>query len=259
MSTTKRARTIFGVDDVPSVFDADCIEKLARLGQLPVTADKFRFGEGVREAARIFAGDAREPNVNQVHDEIDALWKAVNPAKPPQWEAMASAREALSPRARDLLADRGSRHSVALVLPTPESVRDPEQREASREIIARLCSMGREKVEGRIRRGGKQSRPTWRSVLYAPEKQTSFPKQKAERDLVMWLQIAWLDAVGEKPAQTARHADSRRKLGPFARMAHECLRLVGASDADVAELIKELQRRRSEMERRHSNFEEQSE
>jgi hypothetical protein len=237
----------------------DCIEKLARLGQLPVTADKFRFGEGVREAARIFAGDAHEPDVNQVHDEIDALWKAVNPAKPPQWEAMASAFEALSPRTRDLLADRGSRPSVALSLPTPESVRDPEQREALREIIARLCSMGRERVKGRIRPGGKQSHPTWRSVLYAPDKQKNFPKRKAERDLVMWLQIAWLDAVGEKPAQTARHADSGRKLGPFARMAKECLHLVGALDADVVELINELRHRRSEMERRHSTFEEQSE
>jgi hypothetical protein len=259
MPTSKQARKIIAADEVSRVFHADCIEELARLCQLPITADKSRFGEGVREAARILAQDARKPKVNQVHDEIAALWKAVDPAKPPQWEAMAIALRALSPRTREMLADRGRWPHVAGSLPTPESVRDPKRREAAREVIARLCSMGGKEVEGRLRPGGKRSRQTWRPVLYAPDKQARFDKRKAERDFVMWLQIAWCEAVGEKPAQTARHADSSRKLGPFARMARECLRLVGASDADVVELIKELQRRRSEMERQHCKCEVQSE
>jgi len=254
MSTSKRARNIIGADEVPHVFDADCIERLARIGPLPIHADRSRFGKGVREAARIFARDAREPNVNQVHDEIAGLWKAANRAKP-QWGAMASAMETLSPRTLEILADRGRPPHVAVPLPTPDALRDPERREAARAAIARLCSMGGKEIEGRKRKGGKQSRPRWSPVLYAADKQARFAKRKAERDFVMWLRIAWCEAVGEKPAQTARHAGAGRELGPFARMARECLRLVGASDADVVGLINELHHRWSEMDARHGEFE----
>jgi hypothetical protein len=247
-------RKLIRDDDVLDVFDADCIEKLALIGPLPVDADKDRFGKGLREAARIFARDAREPNVNQVHDEIAALWKAANRAKP-QWEAIGSALDALSHRTRETLADRGRLRAVPL--PTPESVRNPERREAARAAIARLCSLGGKEIEGRRRPGGKQSRSTWCPVLYAADKQASFPKRKAERDFVMWLQIAWCEAVGEKPAQTARHEDASRRLGPFARIARECLRLIG-SDADVVGLINELHHRQSEMEGRYGKFEEQA-
>jgi len=251
MSTSKRARHVIEADDVPGVFDSDCIEKLARIGALPVAADKLRFAEGVRQAVRIFARDSREPNVNKVYDEIEALWKVASAADP-DWEALAIAREGLSPRTCEILADRGMRLQPLIRLPGPDALRDLTRREAARPLIARLCSMGGEEVEGRSRKGGKQSRSTWRPVFHAPYKQRQFPKRKAERDFVMWLQIAWCEAVGEKPSQTARHGDSSRKLGPFARMAEECLRLVGASDADVVGLIRELDRRRSEMERCHN-------
>lgn len=221
--------------------------------QLPITADKSRFGEGVREAARIFARDARDPNANQVHDEIAALWKAVDPAKPPQWEAMASALEALSQWTRNMLADRGSRPSVATVLPVPEALRDPERQEAARDAIAKLVSQGWLWVKGRSRGDGKRSRPGLVPVLFAPEKIKSPPRRKAARYFVTMLQIAHLEATGEQSVRTARRReyvergrpDVLRELGPFAQFVRECFRLVGAPDVDAVACINELHARRT--------------
>jgi len=62
-------------EQVPRIFDDGCIERLAR-GKLPDHADKKRFAESMRVAARIYARDAREPSDNELHAEIAALHKA---------------------------------------------------------------------------------------------------------------------------------------------------------------------------------------
>ncbi len=257
MSTSKRARKIIAADEVSRAFDADCMKRLVEMCKLPSTADLSRFEEGVREAARTFARDAREPNVNQVHDEIAVLWKAVDPAKPPQWETMAIALEGLSPRTRETLAARGSGLRVAILLPAPESLRVPERREPARDAIVRLVSYGREFVEGRSRGGGKRSRPRVEPVLFAPEKETSPPRQNPERMFVMRLQHAWFDATGKPAVRTARRPEYverarspevLRDLGPFAQFVRECFRLVGAADVDVVERIIEVHRFTTQLE-----------
>ena len=241
---TSKSRQIIEQDDVPRVFDAACIERLAKIAKLPTGADLARFGAGIRDAACILARDARTPNDNQVHDEIGTLCKLADPyrEKPAQWERIAVAVENLSLRAREMLAKRGPRPSVATKLPAPGALRDPKRREEARAAIFKLCQFGGGWGEGR-RRGGKRSR-TWRPLLYAPQKQKHFPKRKAERDFVMWLQIVWAEATGEKPALTARHVDASRELGPFAKFVRKCLDVVGARDADVVGQINELARRR---------------
>jgi hypothetical protein len=255
MPAYKIVPKIIAPDDVSRVFDGDCIEELARICRLPITADRSRFGDGVREAARIFARDARIPNVNQVHDEIAALWKSANPAKPPQWEAMAIALEALSPRVREILAYRGSRPGVATLLPTPKSLRDPGRREAARGAIVKLVLQGMQWAKGRSRGGGKRSRPGLAPVLFAPEKEKSPPRRIAERTFVTMLQIAWLEATGVQAVRTARRreyvercrsSDVHRELGPFAQLVRECFRLVGLpEDVDAVERINELHHRRA--------------
>ena len=72
MPTSKKARKIIAEDEVPRVFDTDCIERLAAICQFPPTANLFCFGEGMREAAQVFAREALEPNVNEVRGEIEA-------------------------------------------------------------------------------------------------------------------------------------------------------------------------------------------
>src|SRR5262249_162095 len=91
---------------------------------------------------------------------------------------------------------------------------------------------------------GKRSRE-WRPLLYAPELSRHFPKRTAERNFVMWLSMAWLEAVGRPAPRRAHHFAP----GPFARFVQECFRLLGAH-AHAVELINQLADRRREMERR---------
>src|SRR5262249_27006246 len=91
------------------------------------------------------------------------------------------------------------------LLPPPEALCDPAQRDGACEAITRLCRFGGRLVEGRRRPTGKRSRPTFRPLLYAPEPRRNFPKRDPERDFVMWLSIAWREVTGSAPSRTARH------------------------------------------------------
>jgi hypothetical protein len=197
--------------------------------------------------ARIYARDAREPNDNELHAEIAALHKV---AERRDFEQVAQLLAALSPPAREQLKNRGKWQGRKFSLPTPKALREPRLREGACTAVARLCRTGGGYVEGRLRPSGKRSL-TWRWRLYAPEPRSHFPKRQAERDFVMWLRLAWLEAVGEAPSATVnpgrgklQQNGSREPGGPFARMVCECLRLVGAPHADAVGLLNELARRR---------------
>jgi hypothetical protein len=244
----RKSRSIITYEDVSIVFNDACVAKLAETAKLPPGANMDAFAKGIREAARIFVRDARGPNANALHDEIAELQCAADRRL---YDQTAALMERLSPRARAMLAERGARPNLGIRLPSPNAIRDPERSEDACATIARLCGIGGKWVEGRRRPGGQRSRPTWRPLLHAPDKQRRFAKREAERDFVMWLSIAWLDATGAQPSRTARHPDASRDVGPFARFVRKCLRLVGAGDANVVELLNELQRRRGEMEAAH--------
>jgi hypothetical protein len=240
-------------------------EKVAELlakTKLPPGTDKALLAEGVRDAARIFARDSR---LNELHNEIGKMYEAADRRG---YDEVAAVLEHLS--SRTLRVERSVQifcttlpclvrpevsvtypagtpfGPVLLGLPTPEALRDPAQRNGACEAITRLCRSGGRLAEGRRRSGGKRSRPTFRPLLYTPESRTNFPKRDAERDFVMWLSIAWLEATGSKPSRTARHGDASRVLGPFARFAGECLRRCGAGYADPVGIINELNQRRRE-------------
>jgi hypothetical protein len=234
-------RSIITAEQVPVVFDDVCVANLAKTAKLPPDADMDAFGDGIRDAARIFARDARIPTVNELHDEISELHKAADRQR---CDHVAGLLERLSPEARKLLQDRGGRPSIQIELPLPHALRDPSLCEEACQKIVRLCQSGRFYIEGRRRPSGMRSRPVRRPRLYAPKRQQNFLKREAERNFVIWLSIAWLDATGKLPSLTARHPDAGRDVGPFARLVRECLRLVGAADADPVALIKELHRLR---------------
>jgi hypothetical protein len=223
-------RDRIAVRDVTRVLDDNCVEWLACIGDLPAAADMRVFADGIRDAARIYARDAREPaNVNELHSEIEMLHKA---AKRREYELVANMLAAeLSATARDLLNERGARPNLGIQLPSPEALLDDVQRETACSNVTRLCQDG---ADG-----------SGAPVLYAPERSRHFPKRSAERNFVINLRLAWLEAVGEPPAATVNPSRSDR---PFANLARKCLRLVGAPHADAVELINELNRRRRRVE-----------
>src|ERR1700719_1937186 len=109
---TKKARPIIAAEDVPRVFDDARMQALAKIAKLRAGPDMAALGEGVREAARIFARDARIPTANELRTEIEELHKAVDPAKPRRWDRVATLLESLSPKARGQLNKRGARPSI---------------------------------------------------------------------------------------------------------------------------------------------------
>jgi hypothetical protein len=268
-------------DEVPRVFDDACIARLV-IGQAPDAADRprfadsareaariqerdarivrsavdrlglpdaaawRRFADGVREAARMYAGDARTPSVGEMRGEIARLHRA---AARREYERVADLIEALSPEARRRLQARASTpgfNNAKLKMPPPEALRDPARREPACDVVRRFCSLGRRYIEGRMRPSGKRSR-TGQPLLHAPKPLPHPPKRDAERQFVINLQLAWLEATGEKPTATVNPS---RPDQPFANFVRECLKLVGACHADAVGLINELSRRRREMNRR---------
>jgi len=267
----KKSRSIITVEAVLTVFDDARVAGLAKIAKLARGADIAAFAAGIRDAARIFALDARIPTGNELHNEIARLCKAADRR---QHEQVARLLERLSPQARDVLNKRGTGFGVRLrrrrsqdqdcdqrarrpawpsrfriKVPSPDALRDAAQCEKACAAVATLCQFGGRYVGGPPSKG---SRPQWRPALNAPEPRRNSPKRQAERYFVMLLSIAWNEATGATPPRVARHRDGSRDVGPFARFVRECLRLVGAPDADVVELINELHRRRCEMERRTS-------
>jgi hypothetical protein len=230
-----KARHPIEESEISRIFDDACIKGLATT-RLLAGADLRRFAEGVREGARIYARDARVPTDNELHAEIAALYRA---AERKQYEQVAALLEGFSPKARGLLNRRGARPSLGLELPAANALRDAAQQKKARETVLRLCRLGGEYVEGRRRSSGKRSR-TWRPLLHTPRPSRSFPKRDAERNFVMQLQLAWLEATGRPPSLAANPA----RPGPFVRTVRKCLELVGASHADAVGLINELNRRR---------------
>ena len=237
--TSKKTQRTISTDDVPRVFDDPCIDRLARVGELPASADRQRFAESVRDAARIYARDAREPTGNQVREEIEKLHRA---ALRRQYERVADLTEALSLEACQLLEAREFTpgfSAAGLKMPSSNDLRDPARREHSCDVLRGFCSLGGAYVAGRMRRTGRQS-TTWKPLLHAPAPIKHPPKREAERQFVMHLQLAWLEATEKSPTATVNPSQSDR---PFANLVRECLRLVGAGHADAVGLINELHQR----------------
>jgi hypothetical protein len=237
VANTKSRKPIAAADG-RRVFDDICIDTLAAIGRLQEGADRKRFAQGIRETARIYARDARTPTDNELHAEIAALYRAAERKRCGQ---VADLLEKLSPKASQLLSKRAAR--LGIELPASADLRDRPQQQTACEGVLRLCQYGGKYVEGRRRTSGKRSR-TWRPLLVVQEPRRHVPKRDAELNFIMCLQLAWLEASGTKPNLAANRALNREIRGPFARMAAECLTLVGASHADAVGLINELNRRR---------------
>jgi hypothetical protein len=189
--TKSQTRTIIAEQNVDLIFDDTRIRALAVDHKVPTAADLNALGIGIREAVQIFAREARIPNANELHDQVSKLH---NLADRKLFEPLSAALEKLSPEVRELLNScRGSKCR----LPSPDALRDVEQREAACEAVAALCRYGGRFILGRVRPGGKRSRPSFQPLLSAPKPRRHFAKRAAERNFVMWLQIAWLEATGK--------------------------------------------------------------
>jgi hypothetical protein len=229
-----KSRKPITVADVLRIFDDTCIDRLADIARFPAHADRERFAAGVRQAARIYARDARIPTDNELNAEIAALYRATERKRCGE---VAALLEKLSPKARELLSKRATR--LSLELPASEDLCKAARQERACEIVLSLCQHGGSNGTGRRRPSGKRSR-TWRPLIHAPQRTRNFPKRDAELNFIMWLQATWLESAGKWPSLAA----NPKRPGPFARMVRKSLELIGAGHADAVGLINELNRRR---------------
>jgi hypothetical protein len=222
--------------DIDQRFDERTIAQLAVAARLRPTADLVKFGESVRTAARLYLVEqARDPR--RVRRELSDLYRVADRVMAGKLEpnTLETALAELSARARQLLEDR------ALVLarlplghlPRPRLPSAPDQ-------LMTLLRYGGRMQPGRLRQGGKLSRPVFVPLLWAPIVGSGRPRNEAARELVLWLSIAFLEAGGRPPP---RMADSR-KLGPFARLVRGCLDRLDARWVDAGEVISAMGRLR---------------
>ena len=166
---SKKKQLVIAAEDVPHVFDDACIRQLVNIGRLPETADLQRFADSVREAARIYARDARKPSEKTARDEIEGLHRA---ASQRDFKQVAERLKGLSPQVRQALQARAStigfKRARLKKLPSPNSLLRRDRRERACDVVRTFCSMGGSYIEGR-RRGSGKPVTTFKPRVYAPE------------------------------------------------------------------------------------------
>jgi hypothetical protein len=235
-------RPIIAARDAPDIFSDECVRALAAKAKLPSDADLPRFVAAIQAAAEIYIRDIGIADDNAVHHEIKALYSAANRRK---YAETAERIDTLSKRTREFINKRAERPNIPWKIPAATALRKNATQDDACAAIGSLLRMGGRWELGRRRQGGKRSM-SFVPVLYAPKLHKHPPKRKAERDFVMWLQVAYTEATGQMPPLTAHHDNP----GPFARMAKECLKLIGMPAADAVELINKLQGQRKKMSKR---------
>jgi len=140
--TGTKSREPLAATDVLRIFDDACIDRLAE--RLPAGANRKRFAEGIREAACIYAKDARTPTHSELHTEITALYRA---AERKRYGQVAALLEKLSSKASELLNKRATR--LSLELPTSDYLRDATTQQTASEAVLRLCQYGGQYIEVR--------------------------------------------------------------------------------------------------------------
>lgn len=227
----RKGRPSRSIDDIDATFDEACIARLAKIARLPASADLRSFGVSIRTAVAIYLKDANEPDGNELYHEIAGLYRLADKRR---FDDLSAAIENMSDAARAHLDERANRPSFGFSLPKASDFLTASQRdEATRRIIAITV------IGGEVVRGGKRPRhrpPALRPRLYAPLPRRHFAKRAAERDFVMWLQVAYLESTGRMPAVTA----NAERRGPFARLVRECLYLAGARHVNEVEVINSL-------------------
>jgi hypothetical protein len=232
-----KALRVISENDVDRIFDANCIRGLAELSKLSKDADIEKLGKEIRENARIYLKAASEPSANELHDEIKALHDASDKCL---FEQTGRLIDNLSLRARSALIGRWEQTNPGTAFPQGNDLKNVDTRQGVCGEIAGICRIGGNVADARMRPSGRRSK-TWEVLYYAPEKTRHFPKTAAEDQLVMHLAILWCDMTGKMPPRVV----PSHGFGPFARLARECLELLG-SNASAAKLINKYGQRRRE-------------
>ena len=240
MATRKLRAKLIPADAVDDRFDARAIENLARDAKLPADADLDYFSCAVRSAVQDYLADVRRPLPSEVRDAIEHLGKRLRRALRAGLDGLDMARDAwagLPPAAHDYL--EANMPESRLPLPTPDDLLDPQRGPALVRLLYGICYRGAAWKEGRLRPGGKQSRPRLVPEVTSPLVRPGHPRNDAEFMLGTRLAIIYFKMTGKRAPRTARHG----KLGPFACLISQVFDLLGSDDilnVDAVRLVNEM-------------------
>jgi hypothetical protein len=230
------SRSLIAVSDVKQVFCNSVVRELARTLKLPASANIVHFGQSVRTAARIFLEAKSQLTAPQLRAAVARLYQLISRAERGDNRAALTLARAVGTLPADLrrwLTSCNRPHNRDI--PRATEIRSPATRQKAVERLRPIVSYGSTVVEGRKRPGGRRSRSV-KPLLRVPE--TVRPGRllgAAERELVQWLAIAYLEAAGHPPPHTAHYDTGIR--GPFSRFVHRCFELLGAPSGNVTRLI----------------------
>jgi len=220
--------------------DDRTIEIAIEAARLPASVNRDALKRGVRdtiEAAR--NADAEVRVIRNAIEGLRSYAKKVADGQKKYLPMLAERLGELPERARQLLVDRAELLSrrrqlrIPVQLPTRAEVENPSSMVAAAKRILILTQIGGVLKKGRLRPGGKRSRPTVEPVLYAPAPRQSRPRNEAARNLVMSLALAWTEASGDEPPYSVHPATP----GPFARFTRAILDILNMRHVDAVKLV----------------------
>jgi len=273
--------TVIAVADVPHIFNAACIGRLADMVELSPDL-REPFAGAVHRLARVFIRDANTPNDDDTTREVKAAYAAAEAHK---YAEAAKLAAGMSKPTWSFLHKRAMR--LKLRLPKPSAFLDHTRRRAACEALRRITSQGGHREDGRLvphlylpkRQLAREERAqelirlgvedaiergvttdmasirrevvavvTAQMAKHAKRRGAALelrtPKRKAETDFINGLQVALYSITGVEPPVTARKAEATGASGPFVRMAQECLRLMETGKrVDAGGLLNKLRTR----------------
>lgn len=258
MTTRDGRDRIVSVEQLEQALSQRELERLADLARVP-QGQRAEFGVRVIRAAFAFRDAASQMTVAELHSHlgllVKALGKALKSRRNSNAEELADVfestpEEALAPlrqreqieivrtqRAHtrseqvgaDALAADLNKALAALTLriPTVADLRDPERRWRAMSDLYALATAGAVVREGRLRPGGKRSRPTVDVRVNAPPSAAHRPKDLPEAILCATLGEAYWSCTGRLPKRRSVdiHVD---RHGPFIDLLKAVLLLCGS-------------------------------
>jgi hypothetical protein len=229
-------RSLIALSEIDSTFNDQVVKELARSAKL-ASADIPRLAESIRIAARIFLEAKARLSAPGLRERIERLYQLNSRAEQGGGRAARALARAVEVMPDDVRQWLLSSNPPERNIPTSAEILSDckATRQRAVERFRLMLSYGGTVVEGRMRHGGRRSR-SFKPLLRVPAKiERGRPRGEAERELVQWLAVAFVEAIGRSPPRTAHHKIALR--GPFARFVHRCFELVGASTGNVTRLL----------------------
>lgn len=233
MTTRGQRSRLIAPDTVDRIFDSAVILRIARCAKIPADADIATFGCSVRGAAREYLSNATAPHPGEHREALEELAHHVRLAldgDPSAPHRVVDALESLHPETQRLLDQRTP---LDREVPTREELLDPDDGREALILLSGLCHRSGTWKPGRMRPGGKQSRPTLQADVIGPHLRRGRPSDVPEFILCSRLGGAYCKATGRILPRRSNSNDP----GPFARLVHEVLCLLGASNVNAIELV----------------------